>query len=107
MKVSVVRGGGLAGLVTTTTVDEMDLGANEASELRAAVARAQLDRQPDDAASSDGRPDRFAFEVTSQDGDQKHIVRVAEQDCWPELRELMDWIDRAPGRHREISTFGP
>ena len=42
MKVSVVRGGGLAGLVETTTADSDRLGADDADSLRRKVAEARF-----------------------------------------------------------------
>ncbi|MET8052250.1 protealysin inhibitor emfourin, partial [Streptosporangium sp. NPDC005286] len=37
MKVSIVRGGGIAGLVTTTTVDSASLAPQQVAELRSRV----------------------------------------------------------------------
>ena len=78
MKVSVVRGGGIAGLVTTSVLDTADLADDDAHALRAAVDRVRgADAtEPAQAAVAD----RFRYEVSVEDESRTDTVRCAERE---------------------------
>jgi hypothetical protein len=104
MKVSVVRGGGLAGVVTATTLDSDDLSKSDAEMLRAKVAAARLDQLA--AGHGPSQPDRFSYELTVADGDQHRTVRVREQDLSAPLRDLISTVQTASGRRQEVRRPG-
>ena len=106
MKVSIIRGGGLAGLVTATTVNSEDLGPADAQSLQAKVAAARLPELAKTSAQTPNQPDRFSYEVTVEDGANRQTVRVREQDAAEPLRALISWVHSSPARRSEVSPPG-
>jgi hypothetical protein len=104
MKVSVVRGGGLAGVTTATTLDSDDLSTPDAQTLRAKVEAARLSQLG--AGHGPSQPDRFSYEVTVADGGQRQTVRVREQDLSEQLRDLITTVQTAPARRHEVQRPG-
>ena len=99
MKVTVVRSGGLAGMVTTTSVDAADLPDEAAESLRRTVAACSFaEPEPADAAMRDG----FAYEVTvTGDGDTRRVR--FDQGRAPEgIDALVRWVDDCPHGSREM-----
>jgi len=106
MKVSVVRGGGVSGLVTVTTVDSQTLSPDDAKTLSRMVEEADAFGEPDVAATHDAGPDEFQVSVTLEDGTRHHTVTTAERDLPSRLRSLVDWVSSAPGRTEEVGPPG-
>ncbi|MDP9842390.1 protealysin inhibitor emfourin [Streptosporangium lutulentum] len=106
MKVSIVRGGGFAGLVTITTVDSASLTPGDAATLRAKVEQAGLSEPPGREGGSPPMPDRFDYEVTVEDRGRAHTVRVSEQDLSAPLRSLIAYVDSLPGRQERVGPPG-
>ena len=106
MKVSVVRGGGLAGLVQTTTADSETLAPDDADRLRRTVDEAGFFDLPGDAPPSGRGPDRFHYAVTVEDDDRAHTVRRAEVDLPDGLDALIAWVSSVPGRRDDVSPPG-
>ena len=106
MKVSVVRGGGLAGVVQTTIADSDTLAPEHAAQLRRKVDEAGFFGLPGDTGRSPGTPDRFLYAVTVEDDDRAHTVRRAEPDLPDGLGALIDWVSSVPGRRDELSPPG-
>ena len=112
MKVSVVRGGGLAGVLETTTADSERLGDDEAIQLRRKVDDAAFFDLPADvprapeAGTAGGGADRFHYAVTVEDDDRAHTVRRAEADLPAALGALIAWVGSAPGRETGITPPG-
>lgn len=104
MKVSVVRGGGLAGIMTTTTLDAVDLSPQDAKALRAKVAAAAITGPHPKSAAA--QPDRFAYELTVDADGERKTVRVGEADLTPQLQELLAWIQAAPARRQGVRPPG-
>ena len=101
MKVTVVRSGGVAGLVTTTTVDAADLPADAAAALRRTVAACSF-AGPSEAGPGAVR-DGFAYEVAvvGDDGDE-HRVRFAQGRAPEGVDGLLRWVDESPHASREL-----
>ena len=106
MKVSIVRGGGFAGLVTTTTVDSASLASHEAAELRSRVERAGLSGVPERSGAPEGQPDRFDYELTVEDGGRVRTVRAREGDLPGPLRALISYVTSLPARQERIGPPG-
>jgi hypothetical protein len=102
VKVSVVRGGGVAGLVTSTELDSADLAAAEADALRAAVDRA---RTAPEAPAGAAMPDRFGYEVHVEDEGRTDTLRAREPVPDP-LRELITLVQESPARRRRTAPPG-
>ncbi|MFI6512016.1 protealysin inhibitor emfourin [Streptosporangium sp. NPDC050855] len=106
MKVSIVRGGGIAGLVTVVTADSASLSRPEAAELRARVERAGLTGEPPSPPPVTARPDRFDYELTVEDESGVHTVRASEGTLSAPLRSLISYVTSLPGRQQRIGPPG-
>jgi hypothetical protein len=102
MKVSIVRGGGIAGLVTKTAVDADSLSPDQAEQLRAKVEQAGVFELPDELTTDSPQADRFSYEVTIQDEDRERTVRASEQALPDGVRDLVSYVRSVPGRQEEI-----
>jgi hypothetical protein len=106
VKVSVVRGGGVSGLVTVTTVDSQTLSADDAKTLARMVDEADAFNAPDVTATHGAGPDEFQVSVTFEDATRNRTVTAAEHDLPSRLRSLVDWVSSAPGRTEEVGPPG-
>ena len=112
MRVSVVRGGGLAGVVETTTADSERLSDDDAAALRAKVDAAGFFdlagdvERPGPAAAGGGGADRFHYAVTVEDADRAHTVRRAEPDLPEALGALIAWVSAVPGAETGLAAPG-
>jgi hypothetical protein len=102
VRVAVVRGGGVAGLVTSTELDSADLAAADADALRAAVERARSAHVPPTGA---GMPDRFGYEVHVEDEGRTDTLRAREPVPDP-VRELITLVQESPARKRRTAPPG-
>ena len=99
MKVTVVRSGGLAGMVTTTSVDAADLPDDAAESLRRAVTASSFaEPEPVDDAVRDG----FAYEATVTGDDRTRRVRFGHGRAPEGIDTLVRWVDDSPHRSREM-----
>lgn len=105
MKVSVVRGGGVSGLVTVTTLDSQTLSADDAKTLSRMVEEADAFGEPGVTATH-AHPDEFQVSVTLEDATRRRTVTAAEHDLPSRLRSLVDWVSAAPGRTEEVGPPG-
>jgi len=104
LRLTVVRGGGVAGIVVRSELTAGDLPADDHRHLLAALARCRMDdlsaRAP---APGGGQPDELRYELslTSSLGDCS--VRLGERELPPAVRSLIDWIDGLPQVTRAVS----
>ena len=106
VKVSIVRGGGVSGLVTVTTVDSEALSPEDAKTLARMTAEANAFDGPDVTSPDASVPDEFRVSVTLEDGARRRNVTVAEHDLPSALRSLVAWVSSAPGRTEEVGSPG-
>ncbi len=109
MKVSIIRGGGLAGLVTKTDVDADALAVEDANELRAKVEQAGVFDLPGRLGGGSHQPDqadRFQYKVTVEDEGREHTVLASEEALPPEVRSLVSWVKTVPGRQEHVGPPG-
>jgi hypothetical protein len=106
VKVSVVRGGGLAGIVQTTTADSETLPPDDAEALRLKVDEAGFFDVPAEAGRPSTGPDRFAYAVTVEDAERAHTVRRSEADLPEGVRALVAWVFSVPGRREAVTPPG-
>lgn len=102
MKVSIVRGGGLAGLVTTTAADADSLAPEDAKELRAKVEEAGVFDLPSTLTTGRPQADRFNYAVTVEDEGREHTILASEEALPPSVRSLVSWVKTVPGREDDI-----
>jgi DNA-binding transcriptional LysR family regulator len=105
LKVSVVRGGGLTGLVITTTVDSAALSSDDASTLRAMVDGADLAGLPP-TTSRPNHPDAESFRITVENDGNRESVVLTERDLSPAVRSLIEWVESAPAREESVNPPG-
>lgn len=107
MKVSVVRGGGLAGVVETTTADSERLSEGDATALREKVDAAGFFDLPGEVERPPpGGADRFHYAVTVEDSGRAHTVRRAEPDLPEALGALIAWLSSVPGAESGVAPPG-
>ena len=108
MRVSVVRGGGLAGLVETTTADSERLSAGDAALLRHKVDESGFFDLPGEVerTAAPAGADRFHYAVTVEDAERSHTVRCAEPDLPEVLGDLIDWVSSVPGAETGLTPPG-
>jgi hypothetical protein len=101
VKVTILRGGGLAGMVTRTEVDADALSAQDAQVLASEVDRSGV-RQLKEPASGRRWPDELQYEIALEDGTDEFRLRFTEQTLPEEVRRLVEWIDARPERSHSI-----
>lgn len=102
MRVSVVRGGGLAGLVRTTTADTDRLSPADSEKLAALVRQAGLEGAA--SAHDEPEPDRFAYQVIVEDQQRHHVNGFSERSLPVPVRNLISWMSSVDGHE---DTVGP
>jgi hypothetical protein len=90
MKVSIVRGGGLAGVARQTTLDDADLPPDAAAAHRekVAAARGPLEAGPPPPP----HPDEMLYEVRLSDGEEQ-TARFTDMSLPDPVRQLIEWVD--------------
>lgn len=106
MKVSVVRGGGVSGLVTVTSVDSQTLSSEDAKTLAGMVEESDAFDGPEGSLGAGSAADEFQVAVTLEDGARRRTVSGAEHDLPSGLRSLVAWVSSAPGRTEEVGPPG-
>lgn len=101
-----MRGGGLAGLVTTTTADSEALAPKDAEALRARVEGSGLLQLPARSADPTRYPDAFDYAVTVEDAGLTQQVSLTEDALPPAIRSLISWVDAVPGHQDTVGPAG-
>jgi hypothetical protein len=96
VRVTIVRGGGLAGIVTRTEIDSKSLSPQDAHTLVQEVDRAGV-RHLDEPPSRQNRPDDLLYEILLDDGDAVS-TRFTDESMPAGVRRLVEWIDARPER---------
>jgi hypothetical protein len=107
VKLTIVRGGGFAGLVTTTIVDTEALPPEDAKALVARVEQAGVLDLPHRGTRSTRQPDRSDYAVTVEDEGRKHTVLLGEEDLPAGVDSLISWASSLPDREERIEPLGP
>jgi Emfourin len=101
MKVTVVRGGGIAGMTTRTQLDSDALPQTEARTLSSYVQNAALEEAKTPPSKSGG-PDELLYEVSVDDAGAQVTQRFTEANLPDDVRRLVQWIDARPERSHRI-----
>jgi hypothetical protein len=102
VKVSIVRGGGLAGIVKTTAVDAAALSPEDAQTLRDKVEEARIFDLPAELTAGGAQKDRFSYSLTVEDVGRKHTVLASEEAIPVGVRSLVSWLGTVPEREDRI-----
>jgi hypothetical protein len=106
MRLSVVRGGGLAGMVTRTELDAADLSPDAAAELHERVAGAGLVGDAPQAPTPTNHPDEQQYELRLEHEGATRSLRVSDTTMSEPVRELLQWTDARPEREETIGPPG-
>jgi hypothetical protein len=106
MKLSVVRGGGLAGIVTRTELATNVLPPEAERALREQVAQSGLLDLTESASPSEPAADALQYEITLEDQGETQRVRLSEEDLPDSVRSLIAWIDSVPEREERLEPPG-
>ncbi len=100
MKVTIVRGGGIAGISTTTSLQSTALSPERARELEQKVRDAGLlgaggaDAGSSPApASAPPHPDDLLYSITVEADGGERTARFTDSALPPAVRSLVEWID--------------
>lgn len=94
MRVRFERSGGMAGITLMHDFDSADLPPEQTVELTRLISEAQFFALPGKIRATKTTADLFQFNITVEDGAQKHSVEF-DQGAAPEhLRTLAQWLTR-------------
>lgn len=102
MKLAIVRGGGIAGMVTLTELDSAALSGPDAQALTDQVDRAGLRTLPEPAPTR-RQPDELAYEIVVYDDGDRLRLRFSEASLPDEVRLLVEWVDGRPERSQSLA----
>ena len=106
MKLSIVRGGGVAGVSTSTELDEAALSADDSKAFQAKLADAASAFDKAGEGSAAPHPDELQYEITLADDQTTRTVRAGETTLPEQLRTLIAWVDAQPQRMRRVLPPG-
>jgi hypothetical protein len=107
MKLSVIRGGGLAGIATRTELVSDGLPPETARTLREQVAESGLRALRAPTPAPEAAPDDLQYEITLEDEGARHVVRLADGALPDPVRALISWLDSVPERDEGIHPPAP
>lgn len=97
MKIHFERTGGLAGMVSSTTVDTNSLPSDEARKVEDLVQQANIPNTSPKPGnpSKQGAADYFTYKITieSQEG-TKHTVECTDVAMHPSIKPLLDYLSK-------------
>jgi hypothetical protein len=103
MRLEIVRGGGLAGLVSRTELDSADLPEADARRLADLCRAAEL--EPLDTPPAAGAADTLLYEVTLEDaGGGRRTGRFTDATLPPSTQELLSFVDERPERTTRVAS---
>ena len=99
MRLEVVRGGGVAGIVTTTRIGTDSLPPEAAAKGETKVRRSSLvSAAAPEADAPPAHPDDLLYEVTVEDDGERHSRRFTDASLPDDVRSLIAWVDSRPER---------
>ena len=99
MKLSITRGGGVAGITTRT---ELDAGDLEPADAEAFMARARAVDLPDPGGLASPQPDETLYTVCLEDAGGRTEVHYTDGTLPEDVRELIAWADLRPERRERV-----
>jgi len=108
-KLSIVRGGGLAGMVTKTELSSDKLSDDDAVLLRERSDEAGLLAPAPARAGGGDHPtaDEFSYEVTVVRDGNSQTVQVNEGTMSDALKSLLSWVEQHPQTAQTIEGSKP
>jgi hypothetical protein len=104
VKLSIVRGGGVAGFATRTEVSTDSLPPEQSRVLEEKVKQSGLRKLPEDAPAATRHPDDLLYEISVEDPAGVHTVRLSDSSTPDSVRSLIEWADSVSQRGPRIET---
>jgi hypothetical protein len=104
VKLTVIRGGGFAGLSRQAELSSDALPPAEATKLSALVEGAGLleEPAPREAEAPPAHPDELSYEVSVEHEGRAQTLRFTEQTLPDSVRSLIAWVDSRPEQGRSV-----
>jgi hypothetical protein len=102
VKLTVVRGGGLAGLSSQAELSSDALPPAEATRLSELVEGAGLLGEAAPREAPPAHPDELSYEVSVEHEGRARTLRFTEQTLPDSVRSLIAWIDARPEHRKSI-----
>jgi hypothetical protein len=102
VKLTVIRGGGLAGLSRQAELSSDALQPAEATKLSELVEGAGLLGEAAPREAAPAHPDEMGYEVSVEHEGRAQTLRFTEQTLPDSVRSLIAWIDSRPEHRKSI-----
>ena len=102
MKLTVIRGGGLAGFTRQAELSADALPPGEATKLAELVEGSGLLDEAAPREAPPARPDELSYEVSVEHQGRALTGRFTDQTLPDEVRSLIAWIDARPEHRKSI-----
>jgi hypothetical protein len=102
VKLTVIRGGGLAGLSRQAELSSDALQPAEATKLSELVEDAGLLGEAAPREAPPAHPDEMGYEVSVEHEGRAQTLRFTEQTLPDSVRSLIAWIDSRPEHRKSI-----
>ena len=103
LKLTIVRGGGLAGITRQTELASDMLPTDDAATLHDQVEGAEWLHEDAARDAPSGRPDEMSYEVSVEHEGRTTTRRFTEETLPEPLRLLITWVDSRPERRQSIA----
>ncbi|MET4002864.1 MULTISPECIES: protealysin inhibitor emfourin [Arthrobacter] len=101
MKLTIIRAGGIAGIVARTELDQQALPKSAAKDFAGEVSRARLSDQPPPPPDVP-RPDTQLYELNLEWTGREVTARYTDDSLPEDVRLLVAWVDSRPERVESI-----
>lgn len=101
MKLTVRRGGGIAGIVARTELDTAALPQQDAAEFATRIRQAGLN-ELEEPQTTRRMPDAQLYDITWEQSGQQRSLHFTEDSLPERVRDLLGWVD---GRSERVETL--
>ncbi|MDJ0355277.1 protealysin inhibitor emfourin [Paenarthrobacter sp. PH39-S1] len=101
MKLTVRRGGGIAGITARTELDADALPPAAAEAFAGEISHAGM-RELNDPPTTRQRPDSQLYEISLEEAGQPFSVHYTDESLPEDVRRLLAWVDGRPERVESI-----
>ncbi|GAP54857.1 protealysin inhibitor emfourin [Arthrobacter sp. 92] len=101
MKLTIRRGGGIAGIVRRTELDDKDLSSEDADAFAREVDRARM-RELEKPDIPHHLPDAQLYETVLEDADNQIRLNYTDETLPEDVRQLIQWVDNRPESQESI-----
>lgn len=101
VKLTVRRGGGIAGIVAQTELDSTAMPKLDADYFVAQIDRAGL-RESQEQSAVRQRPDTQLYDISWEESGKRHSRHFTEESLPEGVRQLLAWVDGRKERTESI-----